>query len=157
MKGALSSFGRANLGRCGSARGGHLLHPVACGVNYVLSLLRNECCGRATVCQHLTSGRPGSCSRRFLATPLNEMIFCGIWPRAVRDRHGTYHGLTGSSCDGLRKRVWYGRQDQHQEQASKPSRDGGAHAGSAPLLPLCHGADDRADSPAAGWRCLVLE
>ena len=38
---------------------------------------RNECCGLATVDEHLSSAAAGSCSRRFLATPLNEMIFRG--------------------------------------------------------------------------------
>src|SRR5690349_22690370 len=38
-------------------------------------LLRNECGGLATVGEHFAPAARGSCLRRFLATPLHEMIF----------------------------------------------------------------------------------
>src|SRR5215472_3678485 len=120
---------------------------------------RNECCGLATVGEHLASVGAGSCLRRFLATPLHEMIFRrrnGRKPPAKA--RGTDQGLPGSSMDGrLEETGCYGRQDEHQEQASKPSCDGGPGARATPLLPLRDGAHHRADSPTAGWGCLLLE
>jgi hypothetical protein len=35
---------------------------------------RHDCCATATPCEHLTSKAAGACARRFLATPLHEII-----------------------------------------------------------------------------------
>jgi hypothetical protein len=35
---------------------------------------RHDCCRPATIREDLTVIRPGACARRFLATPLNEII-----------------------------------------------------------------------------------
>jgi hypothetical protein len=47
---------------------------------------RNDCCAIATIREHLAAAVPGSCSRRFLATPLHEMMFLeSFQPRRSRE------------------------------------------------------------------------
>src|SRR5262245_30131768 len=59
------------------------------------------CCGRATVGEHLASAAGGPGSRRFLATPLHEMMFHRRLATVPANRTGTFSGfrhLTEGGC-----------------------------------------------------------
>jgi hypothetical protein len=50
-------------------------------------LQRHDCCLEATSCEHLASAPAGSCLRRFLATPLYEMMLLKGWkPESAASR-----------------------------------------------------------------------
>src|SRR5882757_6697144 len=70
--------------------------------------------------------------------------------------------FSGSNKSWLRKQVRDGRQDQHQEETTEPSCDGGPGTGAPSLVSLCHGADHRPDPPpvrrrAAGGGAALLD
>jgi hypothetical protein len=51
-----------------------LLSALAAQLGSKGLLLRHDCCLTATVLEHLTVAAASSCLRRFLATPLHEII-----------------------------------------------------------------------------------
>ena len=118
--------------------------------------LRHDCCSPATLSEHLTVIPPSPCARRYLATPLDEIIPSKAEGHGAREGEGK-SCFSGSNKSGLGKQVRDGRQDQYQEQTAEPSCDGGPGTGAASLVSLCHGADHPADSPAFGRRRVMLE